>query len=138
MNNMFQTQSLELKYHTKLLTKKDILESTRMSKTKYSLLSPIWRSQAKSLLNNQFCLVVINDPLARIQIKPVLTIKSELTFYAKPYNPLGLILQTRMFDNLFFWKTIQSMKKEREGKIMQVHKIEDKSVKYRWLNYFKM
>ena len=55
--------------------------------------------------------------LINITIKPHLTLRICLSLHAKAYDPLGLVLPVRMIGNLLFRKTLQALKKERQGKI---------------------
>ena len=50
------------------------------------------------------------------EIKPVLTLRISLSIHAKTYDPLGLVLPTRMMGNLLFRNTLQLLKKEQKGK----------------------
>ena len=52
-----------------------------------------------------------------VDIKPALTLRSCLSLHAKTYDPLGLFLPVKMVGNLLFRKTLQTLKKERQGKI---------------------
>ena len=50
------------------------------------------------------------------EVKPVLTLRIGLSFHAKTYDPLGLVLPTRMIGNLLFRKSLQIIKMEQKGK----------------------
>ena len=83
--------------------------------------------------------VTIEDnSIDRINIKPYLTIRACLSLHAKTYDPLGLVLPTRMFGNILFRETLQLMKKERQGKIPWDEEISDIDLKKKWFDYFEM
>ena len=66
-----------------------------------------------------------------------LTIRICLSVHAKTYDPLGLVLPTRMIGNLLFRESLQLLKKERQGKIPWDAVIEG-DLKQQWLEYFAM
>ena len=70
-------------------------------------------------------------------VKPVLTLRIGLSFHAKTYDPLGLVLPTRMIGNLLFRKSLQLLKKEQKGRIPWDDEMPEMIVK-EWLEYFKM
>ena len=70
--------------------------------------------------------------------KPVLTIREQLMFHTKPYDSIGFVLKKRIFGNLLFYKTLQSMKEERKGGILWVKEFKDGNLKKKVLNYFKI
>ena len=70
-------------------------------------------------------------------IKPVLTLRIGLAFHAKAYDPLGLVLPTRMIGNLLFRNSLQILKKEQKGKIPWDDQLPDNLVA-EWLEYFEM
>ena len=70
-------------------------------------------------------------------MKPVLTLRIGLSFHAKTYDPLGLVLPTRMIGNLLFRKSLQLLKKEQKGRIPWDDEMPEIIVK-EWLVYFKM
>ena len=80
--------------------------------------------------------VLKEESIESIMIKPYLTIRACLSLHAKTYDPLGLILPTRMFGNLLFRETLQNMKKYRKGKIPWDEEIVDNELKKRWFEYF--
>ena len=79
-----------------------------------------------------------NEGLDRINIKPYLTIRACLSIHAKTYDPLGLILPTKMVGNLLFRETLQKMKREKKGKIPWDEEVADTELKDRWFQYFEM
>ena len=70
-------------------------------------------------------------------VKPVLTLRIGLSFHAKAYDPLGLVLPTRMIGSLLFRKSLQLLKKEQKGKIPWDDKMPENIVD-EWLEYFNM
>ena len=50
-------------------------------------------------------------------MKPKLTIRMSLSFHAKVFDPLGLVLPTRMIGMLLFRTSLQELKKELKGRI---------------------
>ena len=83
--------------------------------------------------------VTINkDSIDRINIKPHLTIRACLSLHAKAYDPLGLVLPTKMVGSLLFRKTLQEMKRERKGKIPWDEEINNQELKDEWIQYFEM
>ena len=70
-------------------------------------------------------------------MKPKLTIRMSLSFHAKVFDPLGLVLPTRLIGMLLFRTSLQEMKKELKGRIPW-----DKHLKgdllAQWLKYFEM
>ena len=81
-----------------------------------------------------------------IQIKPHLTLRICLSLHAKPYDPLGYILPTKVIGNLLFRETLQTLKKERQGHIPWDDPIDqslvsfksDKKIHDSWIKYFEM
>ena len=57
------------------------------------------------------------DPLSTIDIAPHLTLRACLSLHSKPFDPLGLVLPTRVIGNLLFRCTLQLIKKDTKGKI---------------------
>ena len=70
-------------------------------------------------------------------VKPVLTLRICLSFHAKTYDPLGLVLPTRMIGNILFRSTLQILKKEQKGKIPWDERLPDDLV-IEWMDYFNM
>ena len=70
-------------------------------------------------------------------IKPKLTLRTCLSFHSRPYDPLGLVLPTRMIGNILFRKTIHTLKKERQGKIPWDDELSVELVTS-WTDYFEM
>ena len=76
-----------------------------------------------------------------LEIKPHLSLRICLSLHAKAYDPLGMVLPTRMFGSLLFRSTLQDLKKIRQGKIPWDEPIDDNldsAVKKNWLDYFEM
>ena len=87
---------------------------------------------------NHVSLIVGENPLDLLQVKPVLTIRACLSFHAKAYDPLGFVLPTRMIGNLLFRITLQRIKKERKGRIPWDEEVDVPELKEKWLEYFGM
>ena len=69
-------------------------------------------------------------------LKPKLTIRMSLSFHAKVFDPLGLVLPTRMIGMLLFRTSLQEMKKELKGRIpWDEHLVGD--LLAQWLRYFE-
>ena len=51
------------------------------------------------------------------EIKPKLTLRICLKFHMKIFDPLGLVMPTKMIGNLLFRITLQAIKKEGKGRI---------------------
>ena len=51
------------------------------------------------------------DPSSERIIAPHLTLRACLSFHARPFDPLGLVLPTRMIGNILFRGTLQLIKK---------------------------
>ena len=79
--------------------------------------------------------LVIIDPSSRVVITPHLTLRVCLSLHARPFDPLGLILPTKVIGNILFRSTLQSMKKDNKGKIPWDEAIEGE-VKTKWCDYF--
>ena len=77
------------------------------------------------------------DPLSNISIKPHLTLRACLSLHAKPFDPLGLVLPTRVIGNILFRVTLQIIKKDKKGKIPW-NEVITGELKTRWLDYFSM
>ena len=78
-----------------------------------------------------------NSEVLPRSVKPVLTLRIGLSFHAKAYDPLGLVLPTRMIGNLLFRKSLQLLKKEQKGKIPWNDEMPE-SIVHEWLEYFGM
>ena len=70
-------------------------------------------------------------------VRPVLTLRISLSFHAKTYDPLGLVLPTRMIGNILFRKSLQILKKEQKGKIPWDEELPENLVT-EWLLYLEM
>ena len=92
----------------------------------------------KKIKKTDIEVIVTNSDLIRIQVKPHLTIRACLSLHAKPYDPLGFVLPTKMIGNLLFRDTIQFMKREQKGKIPWDEAIENVELRKRWFEYFEM
>ena len=57
-----------------------------------------------------------NDQLPR-EVKPRLTLRICLRFHMKIFDPLGLVMPTKMIGNLLFRFSLQVIKKEEKGRI---------------------
>lgn len=57
--------------------------------------------------------------------------------HARPFDPLGLILPTKVIGNILFRHTLQQIKKDNRGKIPWDEPIEGE-LKKQWCNYFEM
>ena len=73
-----------------------------------------------------------------INVKPHLTLRAGLSLHAKSYDPLGLILPTKMIGSILFRETLNDLKKFNSGKIPWDIAIEDPIIKKRWFDYFEM
>ena len=51
-------------------------------------------------------------------LKPKLTIRMSLSCHAKVFDPLGLVLLTRLIGMLLFSTSFQELKKELKGRIL--------------------
>ena len=71
------------------------------------------------------------------QMKMVLTLRISLSIHAKTYDPLGLVLPTRMIGNLLFRKSLQTIKKEQKENIPWNEELRENLVED-WQEYFKM
>ena len=67
-------------------------------------------------------------------VKPVLTLRIGLSFHANAYDPLGLVLPTRMIGNLLFRNSLQTLKKDQKGKIPWDDTLPDNLVG-EWMEY---
>ena len=61
-----------------------------------------------------------------------------MSLHAKSYDPLGLILPTKMIGSILFKVTLNGLKKFNSGKIPWDMAIEDPILKKRWFDYFEM
>ena len=73
-----------------------------------------------------------------IQIKPALTLRIGLSLHAKAYDPLGLVLPTRMIGNILFRKSLQRLRRKKKGKVNWDEKIEDEDLQQEWFSYLDM
>ena len=55
-----------------------------------------------------------DNPVDLITIKPHITIRTCLSLHAKTFDPLGLVLPTRMIGNILFREALQMLKKDRK------------------------
>ena len=78
---------------------------------------------------------VIVDP--SVTIKPHLNIRIALSIHMKPYDPLGLVLPTRMIGMLLLRETMQKLKKQIKGPVPWDEIIEGDLLE-KWLEYFSM
>ena len=76
-------------------------------------------------------MIVKNNPKLKLNLRIC------LSFHSKPYDPLGFVLPTRMVGNILFRKTIQSLKKERQGKIPWDEDLGAELAR-EWIDYFEM
>ena len=65
-------------------------------------------------------------------MNPKLSVRIALSTQMKPYDPLGFVLPTPMVGNLLLRFTMQMLKKEVKGPVIEGDKIQ------RWLDYFGM
>ena len=72
-----------------------------------------------------------------ITVKPHLNIRTALSIHMKPYDPLGLVLPTRMIGMLLLRETMQKLKKQIKGPVPWDEEIKGELLK-RWLEYFAM
>ena len=84
----------------------------------------------------------VSDPEAVDQsipktLKPKLTIRISLSFHAKVFDPLGLVLPTRLIGMLLFRSSLQELKKELKGRIPWDEHLEGDLLE-QWLRYFEM
>ena len=70
-------------------------------------------------------------------VKPKLTLQICLHFHAKIYDPLGLVMPTKMIGNLLFRSSLQFIKKEEKGRIPWGEILPDSLVD-EWLSYLDM
>ena len=70
-------------------------------------------------------------------MKPKLTIRMSLSFHAKVFDPLGLVLPTRLIGMLLFRTSLQEMKKELKGRIPWDEHLEG-DLLAQWLTYFEL
>ena len=70
-------------------------------------------------------------------LKPKLTIRIGLSFHAKVFDPLGLVLPTRLIGMLLFRSSLQALKKELKGRIPWDEHLEGE-ILTQWLQYFDM
>ena len=76
------------------------------------------------------------DQLPR-EIKPKLTLRICLRFHMKIFDPLGLVMPTKMIGNLLFRISLQVIKKEGKGRIPWDEGLPE-SLLGEWLIYFGM
>ena len=88
----------------------------------------------KSLIDTQS--IDVSETVKR-PVKPVLTLRIGLSFHAKAYDPLGLVLPTRMIGNLLFRNSLQTLKKDQKGKIPWDDTLPD-NLAGEWMEYFGM
>ena len=77
------------------------------------------------------------NPSSEVIIAPHLTLRACLSLHARPFDPLGLVLPTRMIGNILFRDTLQLIKKNKKGKIPWDEVITG-DLKNSWCDYFSM
>ena len=77
------------------------------------------------------------NPTSGVTITPQLTLRICLSLHARPFDPLGLILPTKVIGNVLFRKTLQLIKRNNKGKIPWDEAI-DGVLKDKWCDYFTM
>ena len=80
---------------------------------------------------------VLVDQLSNVVVTPHLTLRACLSLHARPFDPLGLVLPTRMIGNILFRNTLQIIKKDKKGKIPWDEVISG-DLKEAWCKYFSM
>ena len=84
----------------------------------------------------------VNICLSQILSEPCmnLTLRDCLSIHSKAFDPLGLVLPTKMIGMLLFRETIQFLKQNQEGNSNKLpwDKAIDGVLKDRWLEYFSM
>ena len=71
------------------------------------------------------------------EVKPKLTLRICLRFQMKIFDPLGLVMPTKMIGNLLFRITLQVIKKEGKGRIPWDECLPDQLLG-EWMSYFGM
>ena len=80
---------------------------------------------------------VIVEPDSHVTVAPKLTLRTCLSLHARPFDALGLVLPTRMIGNILFRETLQTLKKDKKGKIPWDETITGE-MKDTWCDYFSM
>ena len=71
------------------------------------------------------------------EVKLKLTLRIALRFHMKTFDPLGLVMPTKMIGNLLFRSSLQIIKKEEKGRIPW-DEVLPSSLVTEWTNYFEM
>ena len=67
--------------------------------------------------------VSMEGPTKTVSVKPHMSLRICLSLHARPYDPLGWILPTRMVGNLLFCETLQFLKQDKKGSILGTKKL---------------
>ena len=91
---------------------------------------------SKKIKYNAQVMQVLVEGDKLISIKPHLTLRVCISLHAKPFDPLGLVLPTRMIRSLLFRDILQSFKKEwKTSKIPWEDEIPG-DLMDKWMDYF--
>ena len=77
------------------------------------------------------------ESLKMTEVKPKITLRICLTYHMKPFDPLGLVMPTKMIGNLLFRCTLQALKKAEKGRIPWDEELPEALVGD-WVEYFEM
>ena len=80
--------------------------------------------------------IAVNEDMS-VSITPHLTLRFCLSMHARPFDPLGLVLPVKMRGNILFRISLQSLKKEKRGKIPWDESLPCQ-LKDLWVKYFEM
>ena len=92
---------------------------------------------SKNVRRGALAVQVTIDGFSNVTVAPHLTLRACLSLHSKPYDPLGLVLPTRMIGNILFRSTLQIMKKNKKGKIPWDEVVPDE-LQNSWCDYFSM